>query len=306
MADIVTWAQANMALLAVIVIIAGGIALFIKGVGRKVKMGSGIVALFCVALLVLGFIGPVPTGGGGGGGDSGVEFVVQTTNTYPAAADAATEFLDTQSFTACDGGTPDYNGAIATWATNAFSNNADGTFLYQSDMDQDLARTATAFQEIDCLAAAVTVNLAQGIDANGDGTLDAINWGFKLLSAGPATFVDGNATAQSTVAYDSDAGWEIAYYTSGAEWVSAFAAGDRFSLSMPSSGPWVMVDTHAGGGAAADTGVLAILLNTVAGSPAGYTVPSQVGVVLFSAQFAVGNPDSYRVITLNWLLQSRA
>ena len=226
----------------------------------------------------------------------------------PDLAELDEEMLDSQNFLACDGGSPDLNARMATFNTNAFIDNAAKKVVYQSDMDQDDARSTADMQEIQCLTVAWTISQKGSHDANGDGTADSVAHGVRLLSISPTTFSDWNMTSKPTVYKDGDAGWSVAAYSSGAEWYSLFDATGKFASEMPSSGPWVMTDTHVGGGAAADTGVVAILLNQPDGSPAGYQIPSQVGVICFTYKLEIGSPGAKGnyIVTGEWYLLTRA
>lgn len=298
------FAAANTPILMVIAVVALASAFFVKGLGKRNRSALGVVGILASAMLILAFMGQgvIPTPGDGRD-VAPIAWTTRMDTTFPAAADITAEMLDTQGFTACDGGTPDLNGVIATWNTNAFISQPQKLFTFQSDSDDDVTRSTVAFQEIDCPVVNVDISLSQARDVNGDGVNDLVTYMGKLMSIGPVTFSDGNQSAQNVIFFDPDAGWECAWYTEGAEWVSAFGA-QRFASAMPTSGPWVPIGTHGGGGAASEDIVFACVFDTTVGAPAGYTMPN-VGDIAWTATIAVGSPEDPHIHTLNWYLQTR-
>jgi len=303
--DIAALAAENAQLIMVVTIVAGGAAIFIKGLGTKRRTALGVVALAGIALIGLTFSQPVVQGAPPGPGGTGVRWVVLSDTTYPAAADVDTEMLDSQGATACDAGTPDLNGELPVWATSAFVDENSKEFRFMSDSDDDASRSSVGFQEIDCPTANLNINLAEGKDLNGDGTLDAITYSARLISMSPATFNDGNLTTSNVLFFDPDFGWECAWFTEGGEWVNAFGDARFQQPTQPSSGPWTALGSHNGPSSASEDIVLACVFDTTNGSPAGYTVPGGVGTVVWRATIAVGSPEDAHIYTLSWILQTR-
>ena len=300
--DIAGLAASNIPGIAIITVVAGGAALFVKGLGSKVRTLLIVVALVGVGLLALAFTSApsvTPTNGG-----TDIKWTVAF-GAALGAADAASEILDTQGFTACDGGTPDLNGVHAGAGDEAVFNNNSMEITFQSDMDQDAARNALTFSEIDCLLINVNIALTQPRDLNGDGTADAVAWGVRMLSFSPTTITDWNTTALPIVYFDNDQGWSCAAYNEGTEWVSLFG-NSKTSTSMPTSGDWVYTGTHAGGGAASDTAVIACVLNVPNGGGVGYQTPPVVPGEAFRGSFAVGSPEDPHVVQFVYKALTRA
>ena len=303
--DIAALAAENAQLIMVVTIVAGGAAIFIKGLGAKRRTALGVVALAGVALVAMTFSQPVISGQPPGPVLGGLAWVVLSDTTYPAAADVDTEMLDSQGATACDAGTPDLNGELGVWATSAFVDENSKEFRYMSDSDDDASRSSVTFQEIDCPTANVNINLAEGRDINGDGTLDAVTYSARLISMSPATFNDGNLTTSNVLFFDPDFGWECAFFTEGAEWVNAFGSAKFQQPTQPTSGPWIAIGSNNGPSSASEDIVFACVFDTTNGSPAGYTVPGGVGTVVWRATIAFGSPEDAHIYTLSWILQTR-
>jgi hypothetical protein len=308
---IATYAIAYQALLVVATVVLLGVAAFVKAAGQKGRAGAAIGGFVTAGLLIVSVMAGSPIVPSTEcelnpnlPQCQPVNWNVMMASTMDTDVDVTTEVLDSEGATACDAGSPDLNGAIAAINTQAFLDENDKKWIIQSDSDDDVARSATGFQEIDCPLMAVSIALVGGRDLNGDG-LDTIVWGARLVQVGPATFHDGNQTQQNTVFWDPDFGWECGFLTEGNIWVNAFGTSGRFASSMPSSGPWLDLGGHSGAGAAFDTGSFACVFDTTTGSPAGYTIPSQIGSVEWSATVEWGTQDDAHAYTVEWVLQSR-
>lgn len=268
------YAIAFQAIFVVVTVVLLGGAAFIKSLGQKNRTIMAVGGLVTAGMVIVSVMVP--------GGVvvktqcelhpelpecANVKWTTLLATTYDADVDTTAEVLDSEGATACDGGTPDLNGAIATLATNGLIDESHGTLTLQSDMDKDLARTATALQEIDCPLMAVSIALTAARDANGDGTPDAVTWAARLANIGPATFRDGNLTTSNIVFWDPDFGWQCGFLSEGNIWFNAFGSSGRYASSMPSSGPWIDLGSHAGSGAAFDLGSFACVFDTTVGAP---------------------------------------
>lgn len=306
-ASVSTFVSANMGMIAFGTVVAFGAAAFVPSLGQKTRsylvvggiLGAGAIlwGMTASSTRVIEGVEPPP----------GVTWISRIATTYDTDADADTKVLDSEGYTSCDAGTPDLNGEIPVLATNGIVDESKATLALQSDSDDDVARNAVGFQEIDCPLFAFSVALSGTVDVDGNGVDDSVTWKAKLQSMGPATFKDANATTQPVLFYDSDAGWECAFLTEGNIWVSAFDDVAKYQLSgAPSSGPWRALGSHAGAGAAFDTGTFACVFNTPDGAPTGYTVPPSAGNVEWSATILVGSETNNRAYTVNWVLFTRA
>ena len=290
--------------LILIAVVGVGAALVVPSLGQKTRtylLVGGILAGGVVAVSYMAGDGP---------GDMAdvppdVVWNVRLSTTYDGDLDIDTEVLDSQGYTACDGGTPDLNGEIGAIATQIILDEGAGRVQAQSDSDDDVTRSALGFQEVDCLIFTFDIALTSIVDKNGDGTADLVPWGARVVSIGPPTFNDGNQTTMPTIFYDSDSGWEAAWLTEGNIWVAALD--NQYSLPYPgTSGGWVTLGSHAGVGGAFDQGSIAVVLDTTTGSPTGYTVPAAAGNTEFSIVIQVGSLSNYRTLTYDWVLFTRA
>jgi len=302
-----TFAGENGTLIGFGALILGGVAVLMPSLGQKKRTYAAIGAIVLAGLFILG-----QQGAGTGLDDTGptppgVTWGVQLATTLDGDLDASSEVLDSQGFTAGDGGTPDLNCAVQTLGTNTLIDESAGTYTGQSDSDDDLARSAVGFQEIDCPILSWTIALEGTIDLDGGGVDDSVTHKARLVSVGPPTFMDANQTTMPVLFYDSDMGWECAFLTEGNIWVSAFDTASRYQLPYPptSGGGWVAIGSHAGAGAGVDQGNFACVFDTTTGSPAGYTVPPAAGNIEWSAVIQVGSESNYRTLTFNWVLNTR-
>jgi hypothetical protein len=308
--QLATFSSENSALIGFGALALGAIAILGgSGLGQKNRTYMLVGAVVLAGLFILG---SQPTNGGNGAGGveapSNVAWSVQLATTYDTDVDVDTEVLDSQGFTTCDGGTPDLNADLGAIATAVIVDESAGTYSYQSDSDDDVARTGAGFQEVDCIVLSWTISLSGTIDANGDGTDDSVTHKARLVSLGPPTFSDGNQTTMSVIYYDSDMGWECGFLTEGNVWVSAFDSSARYTLPYPptSGGGWIAIGSHNGAGAAVDQGNFGCVLDTTVGSPTGYTIPAAAGNIEWSFTLQVGSETNYRTLTGNWVLYSRA
>lgn len=284
----------------------GAIAVFGgSGLGQKNRTYMLVGAVVFAALYIAGGKGAM--GGDGIQPPPGVEWFIQLATTYDGDADVDTEILDSQGYTTCDGGTPDLNADLGALATAVIVDESAGTYSYQSDMDDDVTRTAAGFHELDCIVLSWNIGLSGTLDANGDGTDDSISHKARLVSIGPPTFNDGNQTTMPTLFYDSDMGWSCGFLTEGNVWVTAFGANSRQLPYPPTSGGgWVTIGSHAGAAGALDQGNFGCVLDTTTGSPVGYTVPPAAGNIEWSFTLQVGSETNYRTLIGNWVLFTRA
>lgn len=300
--------------LILIAVVGVGAALVVPTLGQKTRTYLLVGGIVAGGVVAVGYM----AGGGPGGVDcakdptnplcktiEGATWNVRLSTTYDGDLDIDTEVLDSQGYTACDGGTPDLNGEIGAIATQIILDEGAGRVQAQSDSDDDVTRSALGFQEVDCLIFTFDIALTSIVDTNGDGTADLVPWGARVVSIGPPTFNDGNQTTMPTIFYDSDSGWEAAWLTEGNIWVPALD--NQYSLPYPgTSGGWVTLGSHAGVGGAFDQGSIAVVLDTTTGSPTGYTVPAAAGNTEFSIVIQVGSASNYRTLTYDWILFTRA
>lgn len=304
---VIGFAQENGTLIGFGALILGGVAVLMPSLGQKKRTYAAVGAIVMAGLFILGQNGGV-TPPSDDDDVPGVTWNVQVATAYDADVDVDTEALDSQGYTVCDGGTPDMNADLGALATNVLVDESRGTYSYQSDSDDDVSRTAAGFQELDCIVFSWTIALMGTIDLDGGGVDDSVTHKARLVSIGPPTFRDGNQTTMSTIYFDSDMGWSVAFLTEGNIWVPAFDSSSRYQLPYPptNGGGWVAIGSHAGAGAAVDQGNFAILFDTTVGAPTGYTVPPVPGNIEFSFTIQVGSETNYRTLTGNWVLFTRA